>query len=64
MSQQADAVFGTENGIDPYKFMSYNDFGEYSTDNMNGLTVTERHNIRSILQYELSRIDDGYFGLE
>ncbi len=64
MSQQADAVFGTENGIDPYKFMSYNDFGEYSTDNRNGLTVTERHNIRSIMQYELSRIDDGYFGLE
>ncbi len=64
MSLQADEAFGTENGIDPYKFMAYNDFGEYSTDNTNGLTVTERHNIRAIAEYELKHMNDGYFGLE
>jgi len=47
--------------IDMYKFMSYNDFGVYSTDNMNGLTATERHNIRVIAQLQKDSMSSGYF---
>lgn len=38
-----------------YKFMSYNDFGEFSADPANGLTTTERHNIRMIVQAEIQK---------
>ncbi|MCR4705874.1 MAG: zinc-ribbon domain-containing protein [Lachnospiraceae bacterium] len=54
-------TLNTENGIDYYKFMSYNDFGEYSTDKSNGLTKTERHNIRVIAEYEMEHAKEGYF---
>ncbi|MBE5848187.1 MAG: zinc-ribbon domain-containing protein [Lachnospiraceae bacterium] len=59
-----EKLFGYKDGINPYKFMSYNDFGNYSKDNKNGLTKTERHNIRAIGEYEMDHIKEGYFGLE
>lgn len=54
-------TLGSSGQIDMYKFMSYNDFGIYSTDNTNGLTATERHNIRVIGQMEKDFIGSGYF---
>lgn len=35
------------------KFMSYNDFGVYSTDGVNGLTNVERQNVRNIVKLQL-----------
>ena len=54
-------TLGSSGEIDMYKFMSYNDFGIYSTDNINGLTATERHNIRVIAQMEKDFAGSGYF---
>lgn len=54
-------TLGSSGQVDMYKFMSYNDFGIYSTDNTNGLTATERHNIRVIGQMEKDFIGSGYF---
>ena len=51
---------GSSGNINMYKFMSYNDFGIYSTDNMNGLTETERHNIRVIAQLQIDAWGEGY----
>lgn len=57
-----DKELGGSANIDMYKFMSYNDFNSaYSTDGMNGLTVTERHNIRVIAQLEIDSRGNGYF---
>lgn len=53
----ANDILGAEGGIPSHKFMSYNDFGEFSQDGMNGLTPTERHNIRNIVRVELENGD-------
>ena len=60
----ANAMLDSDCEINMYKFMSYNDFGEHSTDNMNGLTETERHNIRVIAELQKEAMDIGYFMIE
>lgn len=53
----ANGMLGVEEGTPSHKFMSYNDFGEFATDGMNGLTITERHNIRNLVRVELENGD-------
>ncbi len=61
--ENINQAFRKRGDISMYKFMSYNDFGMYSTDNTNGLTTTERHNIRTFAKYEIEHAKDGYFAL-
>ena len=56
-----NAALDNSGEIDMYKFMSYNDFGEHSTDNTNGLTATERHNARILADLQKENMDIGYF---
>lgn len=60
-NQRLSGVNNSHAAIPREKYMSYNDFGAYSTDDNNGLTEVERNNIRSIVQAEL---EQGMFIME
>lgn len=60
-NQRLAGVNNSNAAIAREKYMSYNDFGAYSTDGNNGLTEVERNNIRSIVQAEL---EQGMFIME
>lgn len=60
-NQRLSGVNNSNAAIAREKYMSYNDFGAYSTDDNNGLTEVERNNIRSIVQAEL---EQGMFIME